>query len=131
MPTKKELGREVVRSMLGEKHVEKFDVAENSTAFGADMTQIALESAFGTIWARPGLDRKCRSMVTIGVLVALHYPEELKNHIRAAITNGFTPKEVEEAIMQTIPYAGFPAASQAMNVARAVLSSLGLIGDPP
>jgi 4-carboxymuconolactone decarboxylase len=131
MPTKKELGREVVRSMLGEKHVEKFDVAENSTAFGADMTQIALESAFGAIWARPGLDRKCRSMVTIGVLVALHYPEELKNHIRAAITNGFTPKEVEEAIMQTIPYAGFPAASQAMNVARAVLSSLGLIGDPP
>jgi 4-carboxymuconolactone decarboxylase len=131
MPTKKELGREVVRSMLGEKHVEKFDVAENSTAFGADMTQIALESAFGTIWARPGLDRKCRSMVTIGVLVALHYPEELKNHIRAAITNGFTPKEVEEAIMQTIPYAGFPAASQAMNVARSVLSSLGLIGDPP
>ncbi len=129
MPTKKDLGREVVRSMLGDKHVEKFDVAENSTAFGADMSQIALESAFGTIWARPGLDRKYRSMVTIGVLVALHYPEELKNHIRAAITNGFTAKEVEEAIMQTIPYAGFPAASQAMNAAKAVLSSLGLITD--
>jgi 4-carboxymuconolactone decarboxylase len=129
MTTKKELGREVVRSMLGEKHVEKFDAAENSAAFGADMTRIALESAFGCIWARPGLDRKYRSMVTIGVLVALHFPEELKNHVRAAITNGFTAKEIEEAIMQTIPYAGFPAASQAMNATKDVLSSLGLISD--
>jgi 4-carboxymuconolactone decarboxylase len=129
MPTKMELGREVVRSMLGEKHVEKFDAAENSTAFGADMTRIALESAFGSIWARPGLDRKYRSMVTIGVLVALHYPEELKNHIRAAVTNGFTAKEIEEAIMQTIPYAGFPAASQALNATKEVLASLGLLGD--
>ena len=129
MPTKKELGREVVRSMLGEKHVEKFDAAEGSAAFGADMTQIALESAFGSIWARPGLDRKYRSMVTIGVLVALHFPEELKNHVRAAVANGFTAKEIEEAIMQTIPYAGFPAASQALNAARTVLSGLGLISD--
>ena len=130
MPTKKELGREVVRSMLGEKHLEKLDAAENSAAFGSGMTELALESAFGAIWTRPGLDRRYRSMVTIGVLVALHYPEELKNHIRAAMTNGFTPKEIEEAIMQTIPYAGFPAASQAMNAAREVLSDLGLISAP-
>ena len=127
MPTKKELGREVVRSMLGEKHIEKYDAAENSSAFGADMFEIALESAFGIIWARPGLDRKYRSLVTIGALVALNHPEELKNHVRAAIANGLTPKEIEEAIMQTIPYAGFPAASHGMNAARAVLSDLGLI----
>jgi 4-carboxymuconolactone decarboxylase len=127
MPTKKELGREVVRSMLGDKHIEKYDVLEKTGGFGADMAQIALESAFGSIWARPGLERKYRSMVTIGVLVALHHPEELKNHVRAAVANGFTAKEIEEAIMHTIPYAGFPAASQGMNAAKAVLSTMGLI----
>ena len=129
MSTNSELGREVVRAMLGEQHLEKYDAAERSGTFGADMARIALESAFGSIWARPGLDRKYRSLVTIGVLVALHYPEELMNHVRAAISNGLTAKEIEEAIMQTIPYAGFPAAAQGMKAARAVLSQLRLIGE--
>ena len=127
MASKKELGREVVRSMLGEAHIKKYDEAERRGGFGTEMGQIALESAFGSIWARPGLERKYRSMITIGVLVALHCPEELKNHIRAALTNGFTPKELEEAVMHTIPYAGFPAASQAMKATVEVLTELGVI----
>lgn len=127
MPTKKELGREVVRTMLGENHIKKYDESEKHPSFGTEMGQIALESAFGSIWARPGLEKKYRSLITIGVLIALHYPEELKNHIRAALTNGLTVKEIEEAIMHTVPYAGFPAAAQGMHAAKDVLTDLGLL----
>jgi len=126
--SKKELGREVVRSMLGEAHIRKYDELEKAGGFGSQIATLALESAFGSVWARPGLDRKHRSLVTIGVLVALHLPEELKNHVRAALANGLTVTEIEEAIMQTVPYAGFPAAGQGMAAAKTVLTDLGLIG---
>lgn len=134
MTTKMELGREVVRTMLGEDHIRRYDEVQKDGGFGSAMVPLALESAFGSIWARPGLDRKSRSMLTIGVLIALRHPEELKNHVRAALANGCTVQEIEEAIMHTIPYAGFPAAAQGMTAAKAILGELGLIdgaGAPP
>lgn len=129
MTSKTELGRDVVRTMLGDDHIRRYDELQQAGGFGSEMVALALDCAFGSIWARPSLERKHRSMVTIGVLVALRHPEELKNHVRAALANGFTVREIEEAIMHTIPYAGFPAASQAMAAARATLAGLGLLED--
>jgi len=85
----------------------------------AVIADLSLEFVFGKVWGRGGLDRKQRSLVTIAVLIALRQAAELQNHLRVGLTNGLTRAEIEEAIVQTAPYAGFPAAWTA---ARALAS---------
>ena len=80
----------------------------------------------GGVWGREGLDKKHRSLITIGVLIALRATDELKNHIRIAITNGLTVGELDEAILQAAVYAGFPAARAASIAAIEVLKDLNL-----
>src|SRR5271170_3703812 len=81
--------------------------------FAASMANLAVDFAFGSVWARDGLERKQRSLVTIGILIALRQPSELKNHIRIGLTNGLSVREIEEALIQSVPYVGFPAAASA------------------
>jgi 4-carboxymuconolactone decarboxylase len=85
----------------------------------AVIADLSLGFVFGKVWGRSGLDRKQRSLVTIAVLIALRQTAELQNHFRVGLTNGLTQAEIEEAIVQTAPYAGFPAAWTA---ARALAS---------
>jgi 4-carboxymuconolactone decarboxylase len=86
------------------------------TGAEAAVADLALEFVFGKIWSREGLDRKQRSLVTIGALIALRQTAELQNHFRIALTNGLSMAEIEEAIVQMAPYAGFPAAWSAAGV---------------
>jgi 4-carboxymuconolactone decarboxylase len=85
----------------------------------AVIADLLLEFVFGKVWGRTGLDRKQRSLVTIAVLIALRHSAELQNHLEVGLKNGLTRVEIEEAIVQTAPYAGFPAAWSA---ARALAS---------
>jgi len=124
-----EAGRQVVRDMLGEQFLAAIDAHAAADGFGSAAARLALGSAFGDVWARPGLEKKMRSMVTMGILIALRTPAEFKNHVRAALGNGCTVSEIEEAIIQAIPYAGFPAASIALSAAAEVLKEKGLLGD--
>jgi 4-carboxymuconolactone decarboxylase len=87
-----------------------------------------VDSVFASIWTREGLERKQRSLVTIGILIALRQTVELKNHIEVGIRNGLSVQEIEEAILQAAAYAGFPAAWSAHQAAAEVLNQLGLIG---
>jgi 4-carboxymuconolactone decarboxylase len=68
---------------------------------------------FGRLWGRPGLDRRSRSLVTIGILIGRGASDELAFHMKAAIRNGVTRTELEEIVYHASGYAGFPAASQA------------------
>jgi 4-carboxymuconolactone decarboxylase len=86
------------------------------------MMQLAVDFVFGSIWTRPGLDRKQRSLVTLGILIALRRTEELKNHVQIGLRNGLTAGE--EALIQATAYAGFPAAHAASNAAAEVLCDL-------
>jgi 4-carboxymuconolactone decarboxylase len=122
-----EKGRKVVREMLGEQFLQAMDAQVNSGGFGAEAGRLAFGSAFGDVWARPLLDRKYRSMVVMGALIALRTPHEFKNHVRAALNNGCTVAEIEEVIIQTIPYVGFPAVSIALTAAGEVLQEQGLL----
>jgi 4-carboxymuconolactone decarboxylase len=90
----------------------------------AVIADLSLEFVFGKVWGRDGLDRKQRSLVTIAVLIALRQTAELQNHLRVGLANGLTQTEIEEAIVQTAPYAGFPAAWTAARALARVTSDI-------
>jgi len=126
METAKQAGRELVREMLGEEALKGMDDHAAAGAFGSAAAELALKCAFGEVWSRSGLDRRSRSLVTLGILMAQGQTEELKNHVRIGLSNGLTPHEIEEALMQGIPYSGFPAFSVASRAALEVLKEKGL-----
>lgn len=126
MDSAKDAGRKIVREMMGEDFLKGMEDHAAAADFGSAAAELALKNVFGDIWARPGLDRRSRSLVTLGILVAQGQPEELKNHIRIGLANGLTPTEIEEVLMQGIPYSGFPAYSVASRAALEVLKEQGL-----
>jgi 4-carboxymuconolactone decarboxylase len=118
--------RELLNSMLGEPFARGLEAAAQK-GFGAPLADLAIRYAFADVWNRPGLDRRSRSIMTLGVLLALHLPNEFKNHVRAGLANGLTPKEIEELIVHASVYVGLPIAGEAMQAATTVLREKGLI----
>ncbi|ORA78130.1 carboxymuconolactone decarboxylase family protein [Mycobacterium malmoense] len=88
-----------------------------------ELGNLSIDHVFGALWTRPGLDRRSRSLVTLGALIALRAGDELKIHFQIALRNGLTIEEIEEVIYHMTGYAGYPAAATARNVARGVLAS--------
>jgi 4-carboxymuconolactone decarboxylase len=112
-------GLEVRREVLGADYV---DGALNQAAgIQAWMQQLSTEVAWGTIWTRPGLPRKTRSLVTIAMLAALGRTPQLKLHLRGALNNGCTQEEIGEVLLQAAVYAGIPAGIEAFRAAEEVL----------
>ncbi|CPR09175.1 gamma-carboxymuconolactone decarboxylase subunit like protein [Mycobacterium bohemicum DSM 44277] len=87
-----------------------------------ELGDLTIDHVFGALWTRPGLDRRSRSLVTLGALIALRATEELRYHFPIALRNGLTQEEVDEVIYHSAGYAGYPAAATARGVAREVLS---------
>ncbi len=112
-------GMEVRREVLGSEHVDR--ATESATDFTRDFQQLITEYAWGTVWTRPGLDRRSRSLITLTALVARGHHEELALHVRAALTNGLTVDEIKETLLQTAIYCGVPAANTAFRIAQDVL----------
>jgi 4-carboxymuconolactone decarboxylase len=112
-------GMEVRRSVLGDAHVD--GAIERTTEFTAPFQEFITRYAWGTIWAREGLDRRTRSAVTLGVLTALGREHEIAMHGRAALRNGLSPQEIGEILLHTSIYAGLPVANRAFAIADEVL----------
>lgn len=89
--------------------------------FAQDLTELSLDNVFGALWARPGLDKRSRSLVTLGVLIALRASEELRFHFGIALKNGLSVEELAEVVYHCAGYAGFPAAANARTVGIEVL----------
>jgi 3-oxoadipate enol-lactonase/4-carboxymuconolactone decarboxylase len=119
-------GMAVRREVLGDAHVDR--AVAGTTAFTADFQHMITEYAWGTIWTRPGLDRRSRSMITLTALVARGHHEELVMHLRAARRNGLTNDEIKELLMQTAIYCGVPDANTAFRIAEKVLSEFDEAG---
>ncbi len=117
----------VIEEMLGSKYALQFEKLMQKGGFGSDSAQMAVEFAYGTVWARPGLEKKQRSLVTLSVLIATGQMAEFKNHVRIAVANGLTVVELQEALIQTIPYLGFPKFASAHAAALEILRELGLV----
>ncbi len=122
MKDKFEQGMKIRRSVLGNAHVDRAEA--NKTPFDADFQQFITETAWGTVWSRPGLDRKTRHLLTIAMMAALGKEHELALHIRATQNTGVTPDEVKEVLLQVAIYAGVPAANTAMAIAKRIYQEL-------
>ena len=114
-----EEGMRVRREVLGDGHVN--NAIDRTTDFTADFQDLITRYAWGEIWARPGLDRRTRSCMTLVALVALNRMDELAMHVRAARRNGLTPDEIKEVLMHCAVYCGVPAANAAFAVAQRAL----------
>jgi 4-carboxymuconolactone decarboxylase/3-oxoadipate enol-lactonase/4-carboxymuconolactone decarboxylase len=114
-----ERGMRIRREVLGDEHVDR--AVERTTEHTADFQDFITRYAWGEIWARPGLDRRSRSCVTLAALVALGRFEELAMHIRGARRNGLSDGEIGEVLLQTAVYCGVPAANSAFKVFQRVL----------
>ena len=126
MSDKREKGIAVISEMMGPEFAQQMIAVSESGGFCADVAGMALDHAFGSVWSRPGLERKQRSLVTIAVLVASGQILEFKTHVKIGIANGLTALELQEALIQTIPYLGYPAFASASSAAIEVLRELGL-----
>jgi len=113
-------GMKVRTEVLGAEHVARSQA--RMTPFDADFQHYITESAWGSIWTRPDLDRRTRSLITIAILAALGRTEELGLHFRASTNTGVDPKEIAEALMHVAVYAGVPAANSAFALAKTILA---------
>jgi 4-carboxymuconolactone decarboxylase len=113
-------GMKVRRAVLGDTHVERARAELNE--FNAPFQDLITRYAWGEIWTRPGLPRKTRSLITIGMMVALNRADELRLHLRAAANNGVTRKHIQEVLLQSAIYCGVPAANAAFHIAEEVFA---------
>jgi 4-carboxymuconolactone decarboxylase len=113
-------GMKVRRTVLGDAHVDRAESRKNS--FNAPFQEFITRYAWGEVWTRPGLPRKTRSLITIGMMVALNRPDELRLHLRAAANNGVSRKEIQEVLLHSAVYCGVPAANSAFHIAEEVLN---------
>lgn len=122
-PTTREVhdaGMAVRREVLGDAHVDR--AVAGTTPFTADFQELITQYAWGSVWTRPGLDRRSRSLITLTALVARGHHEELAMHVRAAKRNGLTDEEIAELFLQTAIYCGVPDANTAFRIAQGVLA---------
>jgi 4-carboxymuconolactone decarboxylase len=118
-----ERGLETRRAVLGAEHVDRS--LARATAFARPMQELVTEYCWGAAWSREGLDRRTRSILNLGMLAALNRSHELRLHLRGALTNGVTPGEIREALLQVAIYCGVPAGMEAFRVAEEVLTEAG------
>ena len=121
MTDKRAKGYQVLRELLPGLLPDGDDVDIRDGRFGDELLEIGVDNVFGALWGREGLSRRDRSLVTLGILIALRATDELKSHVRIARTNGLTEDEIAEVIYHSSGYAGFPAANSACTAAREAL----------
>ena len=113
-------GMRIRREVLGDEHVAA--AVAGTTADTAAFQDLITRYAWGEIWARPGLDRRTRSAITLMALIALNREHELAMHLRAALRNGLSREEIGEVLLQSAIYCGVPAANGAFAIFRDVMA---------
>jgi len=111
-----EKGLEVRRAVLGKDFVDKS--ISDADDFTYPLQELITEYCWGSVWARPGLPRKTRSLINLAMLTALNRPHEVKLHLRGALNNGCSKEEIMEVLLQTAIYCGVPAAVDSFRTAK-------------
>lgn len=112
-------GLEVRRAVLGKDFVDKS--INNADDFTYPLQELITEFCWGSIWSRPGLPRKTRSLINLAMLTALNRPQEVKLHLRGALNNGCSKEEIMEVLLQTAVYCGIPAAVDSFRTAKELI----------
>jgi 4-carboxymuconolactone decarboxylase len=118
-------GEQIMGELMGDGYLERR--AQQRNTFNDVLQDYSAEVCFGRIWARPGLDRKLRSVINIAMLVALNRPNQLRHHVEGALNNGCSADEIQEILLQTAVYCGLPAAGEGFRIAEEVLRDRGLV----
>ena len=109
-------GLEIRKSVLGKEFVE--NAIKNADDFNMPMQELATEYCWGYVWGRPGLDKRTRSFLNLGMIAALNRPHELKIHVKGALRNGLTRQEIMEVFLQVAIYCGVPAGVDSFRIAK-------------
>lgn len=117
-----EKGLKTRREVLGPEYVDKS--VDAATEFNWPMQKLVTEYCWDEVWNRPGLDRRSRSILNLGMIAALNRPHELKLHVRGALTNGLSRAEIQEILLQVAIYCGVPAAIDSFRVAQTVFDDI-------
>jgi 4-carboxymuconolactone decarboxylase len=115
-------GREIRSAVLGEAYVQR--ASANADEFGGPFQDLVTEYCWGAVWGRDGLSLATRSMLNIAMISVLNRPNELRTHIKGALTNGVTREEIREVLMQVAVYAGVPAGVDGFRIAREAFAEL-------
>jgi 4-carboxymuconolactone decarboxylase len=115
-------GLRMRKQVMGDAFVEK--AFANADDFTAPLQEFVTRNAWGTVWNRPGLDLKTRSMITLSMLTALGRSHEIKGHVRGALNNGVSKEEIREVLLHATVYCGVPLAIDAFRAAQEVLAEL-------
>ena len=120
-----ERGMALRRKVMGEQHIAKRGASNDR--YTKQQNELVTSLAWGTIWSRPGLPLKTRSLVTLGMLAALNRPDEIRGHIMGALNNGATPDEIIEVFVHSAGYCGFPASNGAVRLCVEVFKEQGIL----
>jgi 4-carboxymuconolactone decarboxylase len=115
-------GLEIRKAVLGEAYVN--NALKNVDSFNQPFQELLNEYCWGAVWGREELPRKTRSMLNLAMISILNRPQELRAHLKGALTNGVAREEIREILMQVAIYAGMPAAVDSFRVAREVFAEI-------
>ncbi len=124
MTSAREKGLELFEEIYGPAMAEGMARQIESGDFGADIARYACDFAFGEIWSREGLERKLRSCVVLGMLIALRQSDEIGYHTKMGLANGLTSAELEEVLATAVPYCGIPATQLAKAAMKKALTQM-------
>ena len=115
-------GFAVRRAVLGEGHVDRSIATTND--FNREFQELITRYAWGTIWTRPGLDRRTRRLLVLATMASMGRWEEFRLHVRAGLIHELEPCDLKEALLQTAIYAGVPAANTGFHIASEEIEKL-------
>lgn len=113
-------GLKIRRQVMGDDFVDR--ALADASEFTRPLQDFITAQAWGSVWCRPGLDLKTRSLVTVAMLTALGRQHELRGHVRGALNNGATREEIQEILLQAAVYCGVPLAADAFRTVETILS---------
>ncbi|QYJ92766.1 4-carboxymuconolactone decarboxylase [Shewanella spartinae] len=113
-------GLAIRREVMGDSFVDR--ALSSASDFTQPLQELVTRNAWGEVWAREGLDRRTRSLITIATLAALKASTELKGHVRGALRNGCTVEEIQEVLLHSTVYCGMPAGVEAFRAANEVIA---------
>ena len=125
MDSQFEAGQAMRKQVMGEQFVDA--AFANADEFTRPLQEYITRNAWGTVWGRDGLDLKTRSLVTLAMLTALGRTHELKGHVRGALTNGATVREIQEVLLHSTVYCGVPLAVDAFRSAHEAIKGMNSV----
>jgi 4-carboxymuconolactone decarboxylase len=117
-----ERGLATRREVVGDTYVD--NALNNANEYNWPMQELVTEYCWDEVWNRPGLSRRDRSLLNLGMITALGRSNELRAHVRGALNNGLTKEELREVFLQAVIYCGVPAGIDSFRVAQEVMAEM-------